>query len=628
MADQPSVSNFFDNAFRLDFYQAVRLLERAARQARAADDLPFEEVGSGEYPAREAVRFRGTRSMAFPPSDLREVTFPQESSDPRDPNGRPPLVPEMEVAFMSLTGALGPLPRFYTELIRERLMRSDTGLRDFFDLFEHRLVSLFYRVRQKSRPALYTGAPESHSFARFLWAVAGLAEPRAGDAINEVVDATAGSERGRRDLRARDLLIYSGLLWHRDRSLTGLESLLRYHFGFDQATASASSPSHNPSRATATDPSNITVGHGRKNPLAGVRLSSRPLSGRWYRLGAEERTALSVGSHHNRLGRNTVVGGRVWDPQAGFELALQPLDWQGFVDFLPTGQRFRTLDRLVRIYTRQAFELRLSLGVKREEIIANRPGLDARQGPQLGLTSWLVSHPRSPVDGWVSLRAVAAAPPKQSLALAIVVEVSAAMYGRRLDLARQLISQVIDALAPGDELAVLTLGTQAEPLVPLMALDGPPEAPLSIESHRARAKSALDTLHARGPCVVLEGPQAGLTALGRARASQRRVMLLASGRTDEGPEDPATLRQALDRWAARPEATDSGLVPFVHDTAVSTLQMGGGPHADRLRAIARWGGGGFHVLRSPNDIEAIVERQLARSKGAVSGSRLDPPGRT
>ena len=48
------------------------------------------------------------------------------------------------------------LPYCYTELILERLREKDTSFASFLDIFNHRMISLFYRAWEKYRfPVTY-----------------------------------------------------------------------------------------------------------------------------------------------------------------------------------------------------------------------------------------------------------------------------------------------------------------------------------------------------------------------------------------------------------------------------------------------------------------------------------------
>lgn len=338
---------YFAEPWKFDFYQAVKLIEGWVRQNRIDFGEPEPEpVGSTPDPADDAVVFRANVDLSFRPSDIRGIEL-----DPRDSD-----IPRLEVDFMSLTGARGPMPHFYTELIRERRRLGDTAMRDFFDIFNHRAISLLYRVRQRNRPTLQTGPVTDHPFARYLLSFCGLRGDGLETHFNHFDPSDDPNAPPEQPVTARDLIYYAGILWHRSRSMHGLEQLLSHYYGF---------------------------------PVKG-----RELQGRWIRLADEARTALTTGTRHNRLGISAVAGSRIWDPQSGFELHLGPLGWQSFVDFLPSGSRFKSFSRLTKFYVRGSFDFSTRITVKAPEIYPNRPPLSARGNDlRLGWTTWLLTKP-------------------------------------------------------------------------------------------------------------------------------------------------------------------------------------------------------------------------------------------
>ena len=67
----------FREPHRFDFFQAVRLLERVARErAEGNGRWPHRPVGRDSLPEQEAVRFRCLPSLAFPPSPVTQVRPP------------------------------------------------------------------------------------------------------------------------------------------------------------------------------------------------------------------------------------------------------------------------------------------------------------------------------------------------------------------------------------------------------------------------------------------------------------------------------------------------------------------------------------------------------------------------
>ena len=69
----PVSTRLLQEPYRFDFFQAVRLLERMAREAGSAARQP---VGCEAAPRQEAVRFRALPSLSFPPSAVYELRLP------------------------------------------------------------------------------------------------------------------------------------------------------------------------------------------------------------------------------------------------------------------------------------------------------------------------------------------------------------------------------------------------------------------------------------------------------------------------------------------------------------------------------------------------------------------------
>src|SRR5690606_10676423 len=131
----PPAERLFSAPLQFDFFQAVRLLELQSPQQR--------QVGATASPDEELVRFAagmGTALLASSIADLRPSCEVQGVVRPR----------EMTIAFLGLTGPSGALPSHYTELLwrlnRDVRTREKQAVRAWFDLFNHRLISLFYRA--------------------------------------------------------------------------------------------------------------------------------------------------------------------------------------------------------------------------------------------------------------------------------------------------------------------------------------------------------------------------------------------------------------------------------------------------------------------------------------------------
>jgi type VI secretion system protein ImpH len=151
----------FERATAFDFFQAVRLLHKLRPER--------EGVGRNADPEREAVRFRSDTSFVFPEGDIREIIA-----------GEPGKPDEMVVKLLGIAspGSFGSLPTPYVEEVRrqERALKSP-AMREFFDLFNHRLVALFYRAWERSRLPVLHDLGADNAFERALFSIIGLLGP-------------------------------------------------------------------------------------------------------------------------------------------------------------------------------------------------------------------------------------------------------------------------------------------------------------------------------------------------------------------------------------------------------------------------------------------------------------------
>lgn len=349
MSERSVEQRLYGEPYAFDFFQAVRLLEML--------DPSREVVGLAGPPAREAVRFRAMPSLNFPPSPVYDLTHPEVT--------RPPT---MTVAFLGLHGPSGVMPRHYTELIyrldRERKGEERRALREWFDLFNHRMISLFHRAGIKYRFWIAyernhrVGRPVGEDrFRHCLECLAGIGTQ--GLTSRLTVSATGpGTVRPRRlaGVDDRSLLFFAGLLAQRKRNASGLAAMLQDYFG--------------------------------------VPVQVEQFVGQWLRL--EEPSQTTLGIDNCDLGVNAVAGEKVLDFQGKFRLRLGPLDYRRFTQFMPDrtatprAKGLFLISHLTRFYVGRELEFDVRVLLKAEAVPECQLQEDL-PGPRLGWNTWLVS---------------------------------------------------------------------------------------------------------------------------------------------------------------------------------------------------------------------------------------------
>lgn len=279
-----------------DFYQAVYSVERQY----SSEQKRWYGVGRDGFPCQELIRFKSVQHLGFPGQPITKV-------EPRPCKAEPEASEQassinMHVSFLGLTGPSGVMPQHYTEMILDRVKQRDHTMRDFFDIFNHRVLSLYYRAWEKYRFACqYEMMPaKQDSFSRVLTTLSG-----------------ATTELG---------LYFAGAFSQQNRNATQLCAMLRH--------------------------------------LLAVEVEIEPLQGRWLKLDAAEQTALASSTNptglNARLGQSVILGSRVWDISSGIEIRITANQQQAN-ELLPGSYNNQLMRNLLTEYLPHGYNVRVTL---------------------------------------------------------------------------------------------------------------------------------------------------------------------------------------------------------------------------------------------------------------------------
>jgi type VI secretion system protein ImpH len=297
------------------------------------------------------VRFGAHNSLPFPASQIQSLTYSeQESAEDGYPAPQTPDdPPKMTVNFMGLTGPVGVLPLVYTEFIVSRLRESDETMADFFDIFNHRMISFFYAAWEKYRFPVGYQRSRDDLFSRQLNCLLGIGTP--------------GLEH-RQQIDDDSLRFYTGLLALQPRSASALRDILIDYFG--------------------------------------VPVEIEQFVGGWYVLKEQDQCCFEDGfTASEQLGIGSVVGDAIWDQQSRIRIRLGPMTMREYRAFLPDGGiEYQPLLALIRFFLNDVTDFEVQLVLRREEVPSVLLGSEDG-GLPLGWITWMKSKPefdRDPGD--------------------------------------------------------------------------------------------------------------------------------------------------------------------------------------------------------------------------------------
>ncbi|MEW6599486.1 MAG: type VI secretion system baseplate subunit TssG [Nitrospirota bacterium] len=314
-SDTALKNRLFEEFYRFSFFKAVGLLENLS-----PDKKP---LGKTVVPGEEAVRFTSKPGLSFPASDI-SMIGQTDGSRPVD----------MQVTFMGLVGPSGVLPHCYNEQVVERLLKKDHSLMAFYDMFHHRLISLFYLAWKKYQ-LTENYLPEAEDrISSYILCLAGMGTPGL---------LPSGG------LRSKPLVnLFSGLLSKAAPSACAIEALIGY--------------------------------------ISGAEVKVEQFIERMLPISPEDRTR--IGMANEQLGVDAVCGSHTADVQSKFRVVIGPVKYNTFLHLLPGGEMLRPIFSLVKSMAGIEYEFDVRVLLARGEVPACTLGSGH---PLLGETTWVFS---------------------------------------------------------------------------------------------------------------------------------------------------------------------------------------------------------------------------------------------
>jgi type VI secretion system protein ImpH len=299
------------------YYRLLYLLERVF------PDAP--RLGHTGPAKSERIRLRPDPSLAFATSDVSELGYRRFT----DNENRV----ELTTTFLGLYGSVSPLPNHYVEKIALAAYQGGPQpLRDFLDVFHHRLLSLVYRAWSKYRLSVGYLRKGKDPFTRRMFCAVGI------DGFGE----------GTQVLNPFYYLKYAPLLSTKSRSARGLGVVLH-----------------------------DLLGH--------IGVDVEQFVGHWTLIEKPLRNKLGVANH--QLGESLVLGRYVYDGSGRYTVKLGPLEYDDYLSFLPGGHRRPFLQSVINVFTPGIHDVMLELQVDLDA--APRFQLASPRASTLARTSWL-----------------------------------------------------------------------------------------------------------------------------------------------------------------------------------------------------------------------------------------------
>lgn len=305
---------------RFSFIQAFRFLLLHLRR-ESSPDIDIHELAKN-------IHVRPELSLAFPESDITKI---EEST--------PPGSFMITAAFLGLYGASSPLPTFYTEDLLQELSQDRTISRDFYDIFNSRLYSLYFGIWKYYHLFFNIAEDPDKDVIQRLYCLAGLG----GETLRESAENPYG------------MLRYIGLATQFPRSAEGLRALLA---------------------------------DGLSEPAIHITQCQERIAN----IPDDQRLFLGVSG--NILGEDAYLGAGIADRAGNFRVHIGPVNRETFQRYLPGQPDFQKIGQLIRFYLDQPLTWDVEVNIIPQDLTTTVVSSQA----MLGCNTWIFSEGAIPME--------------------------------------------------------------------------------------------------------------------------------------------------------------------------------------------------------------------------------------
>ncbi len=297
------IVDLLENASRYDFIAAVKLI----RVWLLSQQLPIT------WPQVKCVAHL---SLAFSTAEIQAITRSNDNHFIIYAN------------FLTIYGTASPLPNYYTEYLFSSINQDNPVVREFLDLFQHRLYEKYFELHQSVQ--LTTNTDASNHYTQQIYSLAGLG--------NQSLIPTIPQNR---------LLRYAGLLSCKLRTYSNLLKLL--------------------------------------SDYAHVSLEIEPYF-RIKRAIATQQYAL-LGQKNCSLGDDCHLGQSYYSMKNSIKIYFLNLSIEQFKNLLPGQRLSQEVSELIKLYVLQTINVHVELQL--HPASTQQSGLCHDSQTRLGMNSWL-----------------------------------------------------------------------------------------------------------------------------------------------------------------------------------------------------------------------------------------------